>query len=282
MRLLSGLGEGLVAAICYAAMGGSREPARALAFYVAGQGLVGAVGMGFIPTIVGQFGWQWFFVLVSVLALPAFILARSIGTLQHNRSESRAGKPLVLSWKGSYTLGSILLYFVGMSAIWAFLELMGDAKGLDTLHLSMSLSASAVANMVGSLAVGFVAHRLSTVKGLVVGLVALLASLVGLVAFNSWQIFLLSAVLFSFSWGFYFPYQFRLLARVDQQVTGVMPAITGGGLTIGPAVGGFLLSTSGTAAVCVFGLASVVVSVATTFHINLRSQRMGRSYDMAR
>ena len=282
MRLLSGLGEGLIAAICYAAMGGSREPARALAFYVAGQGLVGAVGMGFIPTIVEQSGWQWFFVLVSVLAMPAFILARLIGTLQQNRSESRADKPLVLSWKGSYTLGSILLYFVGMSAIWAFLELMGDAKGLDTLHLSMSLSASAVANMVGSLAVGFVAHRLSTIKGLVVGLVALLASLIGLVFLNAWQIFLLSAVLFSFSWGFYFPYQFRLLARVDQQVTGVMPAITGGGLTIGPAVGGFLLSTSGTATVCVFGLAAVVMSAATTFHINLRSQRMGSSYDMAR
>jgi predicted MFS family arabinose efflux permease len=282
MRLASGLGEGLIAAICYAAMGHSREPARALSFYVAGQGLVGAIGMGIMPTIVEQSGWQWFFVLVSVLALPAFVLARLIGTLQEKGMDGRVGRRGAVSWNAAYTLGSILMYFIGMAAIWAFLERMGDAKGLDTMHLSMSLSASAIANMVGSLAVGIVAHRLSTVGGLVVGMAALVASLVGLVAFDAWEAFLVSAVLFSFSWGFYFPYQFRLLARVDHEVTGVMPAITGGGLTIGPAVGGFLLSTSGTASVCVFGLSAVVVSVGTTFHINLRSKRLENSYDMAR
>ena len=282
MRFLSGLGEGLIAAICYAAMGHSREPARALSFYVAGQGLVGAIGMGLIPTIVEQSGWQWFFVLVSILALPAFFLAKLIGTLQDRRTDERTGRRGAMSWNAAYTLGSILMYFVGMAAIWAFLERMGDAKGLDTMHLSMSLSASAIANMVGSLAVGIVAHRLSTVEGLIVGMAALVASLIGLVAFDAWMAFMVSAVLFSFSWGFYFPYQFRLLARVDHEVTGVMPAITGGGLTIGPAVGGFLLSTSGTASVCVFGLAAVIVSAASTFHINLRSKRMGNAYDMAR
>jgi len=282
MRFLSGLGEGVIAGICYAAMGHSREPARALAFYVAGQGVVGAVGMGLMPAVVTDYGWRWFFVLVSVLALPAFVLAKPIGTLQDRVAGPRSSGRSVLSWRSAYALFSILLYFVGMSAIWAFLERIGHAKGLDMTQLSLSLSASAVANMIGSLAVGFAAHRLSTMQGLAIGMAALVASLAGLVASDEWQAFLVSASLFSFSWGFYFPYQFRLLARVDQSVTGVMPAITGGGLTIGPAVGGVLLATSGTASVCAFGLAAVTASAASTIHITFRSRAWENSYDVAR
>ncbi|MGH8250570.1 MAG: MFS transporter [Steroidobacteraceae bacterium] len=275
MRLLSGLGEGVIAGICYAAMGQSQVPARASAFYAAGQGLVGAVGMGIMPSIVAAAGWPWLFVFVSILALPAFFLAKSIGTIQPRPAQKRGGKRRVMSWKAAYALISILIYFVGMSAIWAFLERIGHAKGLDTVHLSIALSASAVGNMVGSLAVGVVAHRLSTVAGLVTGFLVLIAGLLGLVALDEWQAFLVSAVLFFFSWGFYFPFQFRLLARVDDErsVSGIMPAITSSGLTIGPAVGGILLVAGGAGSVCAFGLAAVVASLVSTLHINARSKR---------
>jgi predicted MFS family arabinose efflux permease len=123
MRLASGLGEGFVSGICYAAMGRSGQAARALAFYAAGKGLVGAAGMGFMATVVQFAGWQIFFVLVSVLALPAFWLARRIGSLDVHKEPVvqflKANRMTCLGWGA---VGALLMQFIGMSSMWSFLE----------------------------------------------------------------------------------------------------------------------------------------------------------------
>jgi len=274
LRFSSGLGEGVVGAICYAAMGQSRHPARALAFYAAGQGLVGAVGMGVIPIVVARSGWPWLFALVSIVALPAFWLARSIETLHARRPEDGRIVVPAVTWLSWYALLGILIFAVGMSAVWAFIERIGHAKGVDLAHLSISLSASAIANMAGSLLVGLSAHRLSAVAGPTVGYSLVLAGLLALVVSGSWQLYLSGVVLLLFAWGFYIPFQFRLLAHVDAVGTKslLVPLVTGGGLTIGPAIGGFIISAGGTAGVCIFGFACVTASTAGAVHLHYWAQ----------
>jgi predicted MFS family arabinose efflux permease len=276
LRLISGLGEGVVGAICYAAMARSRRPARALAFYIAGQGLVGAVGMGVIPTVVARAGWPWLFVLVSLVALPAFWLARPIETLRTQPTEETTPNASAVSWLSWYALAGILIFALGMSAVWAFVERIGHSKGIDLAHLSGSLSAAAIANMAGSLLVGFAAHRLSAATGLTTGYSLVLAGLVALSASGGWVLFLGAISLIFFAWGFYIPFQFTLLARVDVvgQRTLLIPLVTGGGLTLGPAIGGLLIATGGTAAVCVFGFACVTASTAGAMHLCFRQKRL--------
>lgn len=262
LRFLSGVGEGLVAGICYAAMGQSAQAARALAFYVAGQGIVGAVGMGFIPLVIAHTGWQMLFVLISLLALPVFFLARTIGSLDHRPHVINPVKITSVSWLGYGAVGCLVTLFVGLSSIWAFLERLGHAKGIDMFHLSLSLSASAIANTVGSLAVGVVAPRIGELRGMVVAFALFALSLAGSLLWNEWQAYIATAVVFMFSWSLYFPLQFGLLARLDQDGTlaAIMPAVTGLGLTIGPAVGGMALAKGGVGAICGFGLACVLAS----------------------
>jgi predicted MFS family arabinose efflux permease len=273
LRLISGLGEGVVGAICYAAMGQSRQPARALAFYIAGQGLVGALGMGAIPTVVARAGWPWLFALVSIVALPAFWLARPIETLHAVRTKESRTKSAPASWLSWYALAGILVFAVGMSAVWAFVERIGHSKAIDLTHLSMSLSASAIANMAGSLLVGFAAHRLGAVTGLITGYLVVAVGLIALASSGSWQLYLVAVALFFFAWGFYIPFQFKLLTHVDAAGNKALliPLVTGGGLTIGPAIGGLLISTGGTLAVCVFGFACVSVSTGLAMHLHYRS-----------
>jgi predicted MFS family arabinose efflux permease len=276
LRLISGLGEGIVGAICYAAMGRSRRPARALAFYIAGQGLVGAVGMGVIPTVVARAGWPWLFVLVSLVALPAFWLARPIETLRTQPTEETAPNASAVTWLSWYALAGIFIFALGMSAVWAFVERIGHSKGIDLAHLSGSLSAAAIANMAGSLLVGFAAHRLSAATGLTTGYSLVLAGLVALSSSGGWALFLGAIALIFFAWGFYIPFQFTLLARVDAvgQRTLLIPLVTGGGLTLGPAIGGLLIATGGTSAVCVFGFACVTASTAGAMHLCFRQKRL--------
>ncbi len=275
MRFLSGLGEGVIAAICYAAMSRSHGPARALAFYIAGQGLVGALGMGFIPGIVVKAGWPWLFILVSAVALPAFWLARSIGTLREGLPAREILTARAMPWLSRVALACILVYFVGMASVWALTERLGHAKGIDGGHLSIALSSSAVANMAGSLLVGFLAHRLSTLAGLGMGLAIATAGLIGLVAAGGWQWYLAAASLFFFSWGIYYPFQFRMLADAD--VSGRMavyiPLATGFAFTLGPAIGGHLLNAGGAVMVCGFGALCITASaaVATRLHFLSRS-----------
>jgi predicted MFS family arabinose efflux permease len=279
MRLWSGLGEGVVGSICYAAMGQSGQPARALGFYLAGQGLVGAVGMGLIPTVVDRMGWPWFFVLISILALPAFWLARSIETLRTRKLHTVGTSARAVPWLSWYALAGILIFFVGMSAVWTFTERIGHAKAIDLTHLSLALSASAIANVAGSLLVAFLAHRFSAVAGLLSGLAIILAGLLALVFSSSWQLYVAAVSLFFFAWGFYYPFQFRLLSKVDVggKITILTPLVTAGGFTLGPAIGGLLLAAGGTPLVCAFGTACVIASAVAALHLQFRWARNGET-----
>jgi predicted MFS family arabinose efflux permease len=277
LRLISGLGEGVAGAICYAAMGRSRWPARALAFYAAGQGILGAVGMGLIPTVVARAGWPWLFVLVSIVALPAFWLATLIETLREQSPQEAQTHAPTVTWLSWYALLGIFIFAVGMSAVWAFVERIGHAKAIDLAHLSTSLSASAIANTAGSLLVAFAAHRLSALKGVTAGYCLVLAGLLGLGAMGGgWPLYLAGVTLFFFAWGFYIPFQFTLLARVDAvgQRSLLIPLVTGGGLTLGPALGGLLMAGGGASAVCVFGFACVTASTASATHLRYLMKRI--------
>jgi len=274
LRLMAGLGEGQVAALCYAAMGRSKKPSKAVALYLAGQGLVGAVGMGVIPILIVSVGWPWLFLGISIVALPAFWLAPSIQSLSVDTASDKNVSGAWMSWLGVYALGGVFVYFAGMSAVWAFVERMGHAKAFSLPHLSIALSASAVANMCGALLVAFYAHRLRVATGLMLGVLAVLAGLSALMISNDWKLYVAAASLFFFAWGFYYPFQFKVLADLNRgaEMTTLLPLMTGGGLAIGPAVGGLLLSTGGTALLCSFGIACVVASTLGSLHLLSRAR----------
>jgi MFS family permease len=156
----------------------------------------------------------------------------------------------------------MLMYFIGMSAVWALTERIGHVEHIDAGRLSLALSGSALANMAGSLLVALVAHRLGTFAGLAVGFVTTALGLLLLATGHEWLTFLAGVCLFFFAWGFHFPFLFRLLAEVDKEggVAVLIPLMTGGGFTVGPAIGGLLLAAGGAPAVCAAGAVCVVAS----------------------
>jgi predicted MFS family arabinose efflux permease len=196
-----------------------------------------------------------------VVALPAFWLAPMIGTLHDGRTTASpaAGSVTGLGWGA---VAALLAQFIGMSSIWAFLERLGHAKGLDPVHLSLALSASAIASMVGSLLVGVLAHRVRGLYGIAAAFALLATSLAAAFLGNGWQIYLVAGVLFMLSWAVYFPFQFGLLANFDRSgaLAAIMPAVTGLGFTVGPAIGGVLMARGGIGAILGWGAGCMLIS----------------------
>jgi predicted MFS family arabinose efflux permease len=290
LRFTSGAGEGVIQAICYAAMSRCSQPHRALAFYIAGQGLAGALGMGFIPGIVAKAGWPWLFVVVSVVVVPAFWLARRIDTLRGSQSggtqagaegtmdaAGTMGAASAASWWSRVALACIFVYFIGMAAVWSFTERVGHAKGIDADHLTIALSSSAIANMAGSLLVGFLAHRLSTLAGLGLGLTLALGGLTILASADHWFAYLAAVSLFFFSWGIYYPFQFSMLANADRSggMAVLIPLATGAAFTVGPALGGHLLSAGGATLLCAFGAVCILASAAVSTRLHFKFSPSG-------
>ena len=273
-RVFSGLGEGIVAGICYATMGRSARPERAVSIYFAGQSVLGIVGLGSFGWIAATFGWQWVFVALSAVALPGFRLAGMLGTAQSAKNVSNGGAQAApRSRLAIAALALVLIYFIGMASLWPFLERIGVSKGFDANSVAFALSVSALGGLLGSLTAGAVAGRLSRMVGLFIGTLILVGGIAGLGLNVGPTGFAIAISLFAFAWPFQYAFQFGLLASADRsgRIVTLTPAITGGGLVIGPAVGGVLLQHLGLGAVAVFCIACVVTSILGTLAINRKA-----------
>jgi predicted MFS family arabinose efflux permease len=264
MRFMSGVGEGLVGGICYGAMARAIFPERSVSFYYAGQAVIGVIGLGSFGYVASQFGWQWLFLILSLIAAPGFFLASTIGRAQPPQLAPRVDWKPPVNPAAIFALAAILIYFVGMASIWSFLERIAVVKGLSSNETAIALSLSAAGGFAGALAAAALASRLSMRQGLLIGSAVLILSIAGILAFDGFAIYTASACLFTFAWPFLLAFQFGFLARADRfgRMGTLMPAMTGSGLAIGPAMGGVLLQYGGLLSVCIFGLVCAVGSAA--------------------
>ena len=246
-RLVSGWGEGLVGACCYALMGQAKLPGRSIALYTAGQSIIGASGLAALPTLMADFGWHVFYILVSIIAVPALLLtpvatrARAVVVIdRHHVAADR------LSGAGFGALAAIFLFFVGVSMVWAFMEPMGIRQHLSLTRLSIALSTSSIAGLGGSFVAGTLADRLRVELGLAIGIATIVGSLM-LLLIGGFYPYMAAICGLYFAWAYQFPFLFGCLAEIDTngRIASMTPVATGGALTAGPAIGGYVLENGG-------------------------------------
>ncbi|KQS05007.1 hypothetical protein ASG11_12735 [Sphingomonas sp. Leaf357] len=267
-RLISGLGEGVVAACCYALMGQARLPGRSIAIYAGGQSIVGAAAMAVLPTLIAHHGWHVFYLLVVFAALPAFALVPlAVRGREQVQRAAGAGRP-ALNISAFGGLLAIFVFFVGLAMVWAFMERLGSARHLSLLQLSAAMSASSLAGLAGSLASGAVTDRLRLGIGLGFGIALIVASLV-MMFVGGFAPFTVGVCGLYFAWTFQFPFLFECLVAVDRdgRATVLTPVATGGGLTIGPAIGGFVLQNGSLSLLCLTCLALTLAGTVLAWRI---------------
>ena len=98
--------------------------------------------------------------------------------------------------------------------------------------------------MLGAATVAFLGTRLGFKRSLFFAYFALLSSLLLLAFVQPVANFVLIGAMFGFSWNLLTPYQFEAVTRVDSSSSAAMlvNASTLGGIAVGPAIAGFLVS----------------------------------------
>lgn len=243
-RGLAGLGSGVVLAVTYAVLaeGGG---ARALAIFNFVQLSCGWLGIPFLSPVAEAHGAERLFAIVAGLvvvgmALSFFLPGRRPVVPGHEVSVPHDK----VSAPGWLAILSALVYFAGVGAIYAYVAFMGVAWGGTQQVVEAQVANMMFAGLSGGLLVALVGSRFGFRLPLILGYALLLAAMAWLAFGQPVSGFLLAVCLFGFAWNIITPYQFEAVTHVDSSSSAAMlvNASTLGGLAIGPAVAGYLVT----------------------------------------
>jgi predicted MFS family arabinose efflux permease len=266
-RLLAGVGSGVVMAVTYASLAGG-SGARALAIFNFVQLGSGWLGMPLLAPLAEHRGPQVLFGLIALLALGSLLLCPFLPVGRQGIEPGFVGVPEKVSPVGWTAISAALLFFTSVGAVYAYLAFMGVAWGGIPAHVEADLSTMMFAGMLGGLTVAILGARLGYRRPLYVSYVFLLVSLAMLAALRPVQLFLPLICIFAFSWNVLTPYQFEAVTRVDRSSSAAMlvNATCLGGLAIGPAFAGYLVSADflrvNVSSWCACGLSLLLLLVA--------------------
>ena len=267
LRAVAGLGSGMALAVVYAVMA-EGDAARNLGVFTVTQLGVGWLAVLAMGAVSSQFGSLGLFGLVSAAVLVALLCSTQVPTASVRRTLAQtSGKPALgrvstLGWVG---IGSVVLFYAGVIAVYSYLVYMGAAWGVEQQTADASAAYVLFAGMFGGAAAALIGSRFGFVKPMVIGFAGLLATTTLFLVFTPVQAFIPLAMLFGFSFSYVLNYQFEAVVTVDPTSSTAMFVNVAAliGFSAGPVLGGALATgdyrvVNGTA-LALMGLAMAVV-----------------------
>lgn len=236
LRLVAGLGAGLMVASAYVVLGRSQQADRSFAIFLLCQGAFSAVCLKSVPALTALVGVSGIFVLLGILYAAALA---TTPILPATSDDPHRRLPPARMHASSYAaLVGILVFFIGQGGVWAYLELIGTQRGLDAATVSSGLALSTLLGLSGPTSAALLGQRLGRMVPLCVALTVAWIALYLLGTGVSGARFTLGACLFNIAWNFSIPYQLAILSQNDsnQAALAWAAATSLAGLAIGPMV----------------------------------------------
>lgn len=262
-----GLAMGALYALVMTLLGDSDNPDRAFGLKLGLETIPGAILLFVIPAWIvpvwGLSGTVYVMAAALILLGIASVFLPAHGMKVPNRpdkidSAGRGGLGLPL-----LALASSLIFFTGIAATWAFLELLARARDLEQEAIGTVLAVAFVICGLG----GFIAAALGDRYGRRLPLVGIVlincAGLWSLATFSGIDGYTVGTGLFLFSVNFTLAYTFGLTAEVDIKGGLVMlsAACLSIGAIIGPSIAGRLVEIGGFEMMLVFSAGCSLVTL---------------------
>jgi predicted MFS family arabinose efflux permease len=246
IRVLAGIGAGIATAIVYAVLA-EGDAARHMAFLSVAMLMSGSVSVPYFAPLVAQYGASGLFGLLALLGVIAAFLTPLIptGSAHHQPSELPAQTPSPrITPQGWLALLSVLLHWTGIGAIFAFISSMGTAWGGTPETVDLSVAKMLFAGMLGVSIVAVVGSRFGSLRSLIISYVGLLSAIAIFLLVKPVAAFLIVTASFGFIYNLMIPYQFEVVTKIDDSsgVAMLMSAAMLGGIAIGPAIAGYLVT----------------------------------------
>jgi predicted MFS family arabinose efflux permease len=263
-RVITSLAAGSITVIILTLSGRTGNPSRAFGLFVVFQLAMGALILAVFPSLYAGTGVAAIYWTLAALAALCLPVVRTIdgealrGTSA--TSSDAGGKPPVARF--AIGLAAVLLFYVSLSGVWAFMAQVSAGAGIDLSATSLVLAVATVAGIASALlatVLGDTPRRRLYLRLGYVGMalsVALLFGGPGLVRFA------VAAVIFKFAWTLILPYLLSTLSDLGGgQVMNTTNLMIGTGFAIGPIVSGALVQGPGLDAMLTFSLVAVVASL---------------------
>ncbi len=220
IRIIAGFAGGSLMSIALTSLGDTRQPDRFFALFIAGQLTLGGLGLWLFPGLLAQFGLGGVFGALTVVVLGTTLFipfipqqGRKIEPAVTSPRKGRAVNQTMMP--GLMALLACIIFNLGVMAVWAYLERMGNAAGLEASFIGSALAVSLAGALVGALLAAVIANRFGRVIPLIITLVVQLIALLLLGGELSRNAFLVGVMLFAFAWNFPVPYQLAITVSMD-------------------------------------------------------------------
>lgn len=250
VRVAAGFAGGSLMSIALTSLGDARNPDRYFALFISGQLGLGALALWRMPALIAAFGLSGIFVALALLtALAGLTIPLIPRRGRMRRIVSGPGSPVgaASAVPGALALVGCLAFNVGIMAVWAYMERIADAAGLDPRAIGAALGASLLAGLAGALVAAAVADRFGRVPPIVFSLALQAVALWLISGTPTAAAFAAGVAIFSFCWNFPVAYQLAITVSVDGSGRLVVLFLSAVklGYAIGPVIAGALIAAGG-------------------------------------
>lgn len=242
-RVCAGLGEGLLIAVSFAALGSASNPDRAFGIYLVVGLTVSAAVLAVLPWLQKTFGPAVVFAGIAVVTLLSCALVTWLPERNPASASWSEGAPAVSRELTVAGLSGVFLYFIAQGAMWSYFERIGTASGVDPLFIGEAMGLSSFAGMGGALIAVAVCTRLGRALPLIVTGGISILSFFMLRGHVTPSALMTAGLLFNFAWNLAMPLLSGICAEADSQgrVVVAMGCIQTVGFGLGPALAALLL-----------------------------------------
>ncbi len=217
IRVIAGLGGGILVSTMKAVIASIPEPVRILSIYGMSLLLASAASFSLMPLVISPWGIAGAYVTLGLLAFPSILLIRLIPRYAEVGRVSQMvrlkGKRILILM----ALVALLVYYLGFSPVWNYMERLGVSSGIDIGVVGIILSGVTIAGLVGAAFAASLSTRYGSAKPMVFGFICILGGLLLLASGKGFGTYSGGAVIFNFGNFFTAPYLLGMLARLDRQ-----------------------------------------------------------------
>lgn len=246
--IISGGASSAIYVIGTIAIGDTSNPPRWMGAKIGAETALGGVFLILSPAfIVGSYGFKgivFALAIITLLCLPFLLFFPSQGSkgaIEPGAKAIAISKPEALSlW---FLLASVVIFFTGQSAIWSFLERMGNTSGFDPQVVGTILAASLGTAMLGAFSEAGIGDRFGFRKLVLFSLVLYILGMAIIYSTTSIAAYAAGTLIVTYSVGFGIPALMAAVAFLDRggrYIILAVPAL-GLGAIFGPALAGFIL-----------------------------------------
>jgi len=250
------------------ALGDTRNPARWYGTKISAEAMFGVALLSFLPaTVVVKWGFPG---MVWSLSIAILVLVPFLLMLPSGRNEPEADDRAVAGGMNTnkaavwFALLGCVLFMCGQSAIWAFMERLGNEGGFAAASVGRLLAITLVFALAGSFVAIAIGGRFGAFRPLVAAHMCFFVATAALFRADLFSVYAFGSCLVMFSVSLGISFAFTTVAELDKDgrfVVLTVPAF-GLGMLTAPGIAGWIAGAQGYGPVIVFGAITLGASLA--------------------